>query len=41
MGKVAKIAVMDTGRPVREGSKEGKVVRVGKVGLVGKVGKIN
>ena len=32
MGKVAKIAVIDTGRPGREISKEGKVVKVGKVG---------
>ena len=32
MGKLAKIAVIDTGRPVTEGSKEGKVVKVGKVG---------
>ena len=32
MGKVAKIALIDTGRPGRQGCKEGNVVKVGKVG---------
>ena len=32
MGKVAKLAVIDTDRPCRQGCKEGKVIKVGKVG---------